>query len=870
MKNIFFILFTLATLSLWSQNITTTITQSTTLKELFSDIEAQIDYKFAYTDDLDIQGKFFNQVVRLNDVELTELINQLNNILPMQFSVIGDNITVHQARGKSQGYFVYSGRITDEFEEPLIGVSIHIKEANTGTTTDENGSFSLRLPSDTYTVNVTYIGYRKVERTLMLTQNVNHHFQLEMDTQTLEEVVVTDQNRAVNIKKPQMSVNHLSMEQIKQIPVAMGESDPLKALMTLPGVTNAGEGSSGFNVRGGAADQNLILLDGAPIYSDSHLFGFFSVFNADAVNSLDLYKGGIPAKFGGRVSSVLDVQQQQGNYQDMEGTGGIGLISSRLSLKGPILKDKLSYMVAGRASYAHLFLKLADNDNSAMFYDINARLNYRIDQNNSIHFSGYSGSDMFDLSDNFTSTYGNMMGNLGWKHTFSNSLRSDLSVFYSDYRFELAINTENFQWESAIKSYGLKYDWVHRLSERFQLNYGINSTYYDFNPGTLEPQTEDSQFNYRQLDKKYALESAAYLDVEHKLSEKLNLRYGLRYSLYYRFGEQEINTYAQNNPVVYNPIYNIYEKGEPTGSISYGSGERLADFNNFEPRISLSYALNDEQSIKASYNRMAQYIHIVSNSQSPTPMDIWTPSGPFIKPQILDQYALGYFRNFNNKLYSLESEVFYKRVKNRIDYVDGADLLANNNIEQVILNGKARAYGLELLFRKNKGDFTGWAAYTLSRAEQKTVGRSEEEPGIANGNWYVSPFDKLHNLNIVGNYRLTDKWTFSGNFSLQSGQPVTYPNGYYEFGDIHIPNFSMRNENRLPIYHHLDLAATYTPKPNKTSGWRGSWVFSIYNIYSRKNAASIRFTTNEDTGINEARRLSIFGIVPSISYNFKF
>lgn len=870
MKNIFFILFTLATLSLWSQNITTTITQSTTLKELFSDIEAQIDYKFAYTDDLDIQGKFFNQVVRLNDVELTELINQLNNILPMQFSVIGDNITVHQARGKSQGYFVYSGRITDEFEEPLIGVSIHIKEANTGTTTDENGSFSLRLPSDTYTVNVTYIGYRKVERTLMLTQNVNHHFQLEMDTQTLEEVVVTDQNRAVNIKKPQMSVNHLSMEQIKQIPVAMGESDPLKALMTLPGVTNAGEGSSGFNVRGGAADQNLILLDGAPIYSDSHLFGFFSVFNADAVNSLDLYKGGIPSKFGGRVSSVLDVQQQQGNYQDMEGTGGIGLISSRLSLKGPILKDKLSYMVAGRASYAHLFLKLADNDNSAMFYDINARLNYRIDQNNSIHFSGYSGSDMFDLSDNFTSTYGNMMGNLGWKHTFSNSLRSDLSVFYSDYRFELAINTENFQWESAIKSYGLKYDWVHRLSERFQLNYGINSTYYDFNPGTLEPQTEDSQFNYRQLDKKYALESAAYLDVEHKLSEKLNLRYGLRYSLYYRFGEQEINTYAQNNPVVYNPIYNIYEKGEPTGSISYGSGERLADFNNFEPRISLSYALNDEQSIKASYNRMAQYIHIVSNSQSPTPMDIWTPSGPFIKPQILDQYALGYFRNFNNKLYSLESEVFYKRVKNRIDYVDGADLLANNNIEQVILNGKARAYGLELLFRKNKGDFTGWAAYTLSRAEQKTVGRSEEEPGIANGNWYVSPFDKLHNLNIVGNYRLTDKWTFSGNFSLQSGQPVTYPNGYYEFGDIHIPNFSMRNENRLPIYHHLDLAATYTPKPNKTSGWRGSWVFSIYNIYSRKNAASIRFTTNEDTGINEARRLSIFGIVPSISYNFKF
>lgn len=870
MKQTLLFFFLLSVMSLSSQNITTTITTSTTLKELFTEVEAQINYKFAYTNDLDINAKYFKEVVAFEEVNLNELIDQLNEKLPMRFTVIGDNITVHETRSNRQDYFVYSGKIVDELEQPLVGVSIHIKEANTGTTTDESGNFSLRLASDMYTVSITYIGFKSIERALVLTQNVHHQFKLEMDTQALEEVVVTDQNMAVNIKKPQMSVNHLSMKQIKQIPVAMGEADPLKALMTLPGVTNAGEGSSGFNVRGGAADQNLILLDGAPIYSDSHLFGFFSVFNADAVNNLDLYKGGIPSKFGGRVSSVLDVHQQQGNYNTMEGTGGIGLISSRLLLKGPILQDKLSFMVAGRASYAHLFLKLADNDNSAMFYDINTRINYRIDENNSIHFSGYSGSDIFDLSDNFSSTYGNMMSNLSWKHTFSNSLRSDLSVFYSDYRFNLAINTENFEWKSAIKSYGLKYNWIHRLSDRFQLNYGVHGTYYDFNPGTLEPKSEDSQFNYRQLDRKYALEGAAYLDVEHKLTDKINLRYGLRYSLYYRFGEQDINTYANNNPVVYNPIYNIYEKADPTGSIAYGSGEKIADFNNFEPRISLSYAMNDEQSFKASYNRMAQYIHIVSNSQSPTPMNIWTPSGPFIKPQILDQYALGYFRNFDNKLYSLEAEVFYKKVKNRIDYVDGADLLANNNIEQVILNGKARAYGMELLLRKNKGDFTGWVAYTLSRAEQKTVGRTEGEPGIANGNWYVSPYDKLHNLNIIGNYRLTDKWTFSGNFSLQSGQPVTYPNGYYEFGDIHIPNFSLRNENRLPIYHHLDLAATYTPKPNKNKGWRGSWVFSIYNIYSRKNAASIRFTTNEDTGINEARRLSIFGIVPSISYNFKF
>lgn len=870
MKQLFLFFFLMSVMNLLSQNISTTIEPTTTLKELFTAIEAQIDHKFAYTNSIDSNKKYFTEKLELKDLSLDKLITQLNQRLPLRFAIMGNNITVVHSSKSNQKYYVYSGRILDEFGEPLVGVTINIKEASTGTTTDASGNFSIRLPADNYTARITYIGFKTIEKQLELFNNVSHEFELKSDTQALEEVVVTDQSKAVNIKKPQMSINHLSMQEIKQIPVAMGEADPLKALLTLPGVTNAGEGSSGFNVRGGAADQNLILLDGAPIYSDSHLFGFFSVFNADAVNSLDLYKGGIPSKYGGRVSSVLDVHQQQGNYDVMEGTGGIGLISSRLMLKGPILKDKLSYMVAGRASYAHLFLKLADNDNSAMFYDINARINYRINDNNSLHFSGYSGSDIFDLSDSFSSTYGNAMANLSWNHIFSESLRSNLSAFYSDYRFNLEINTENFEWNSAIKSYGLKYDWKQDLSNRIRLNYGLEGTYYNFNPGTLEPSSEDSQFNYRQLDKKYALETAAYLDVEHELTDKINLRYGLRYSLYYRFGEQQINTYADDNPVVYNPVYNIYEKADPTGTVDYGSGEKISDFNNLEPRVALSYALNDDHSIKASYNRMAQYIHIVSNSQSPTPMNIWTPSGPFIKPQILDQYALGYFRNFNNKLYSLEAEVFYKNIKNRIDYVDGADLLANNNIEQVILNGKARAYGMELLVRKNKGSLTGWISYTLSRAEQKTIGRTPEEPGIADGNWYLSPYDKLHNLNIIGNYHLSSKWSFSGNFSLQSGQPITYPNGYYEFGDIHIPNYTLRNENRLPVYHHLDVAATYTPKPNKTKGWRGSWVFSIYNIYSRKNASSIRFTTNEDTGVNEARRLSIFGIVPSISYNFKF
>lgn len=862
--------FLMLSFNLFSQSVSISLNESETFRRLFTEIENQTEYKFAYNNQIDLHQEL-NKKMYFDSIEIKELLSIFNNSLPYQFSLMGNNITVKRKNLTStQETYELSGIILDDLGQPLLGANIYVEEEQAGTTTDENGYFSLQLPAGTYTVITSYIGFKNKTQEVELLNDKKLNFSMEADDEMLDEVVITQNGKAVNIKKPQMSVNSLSVAEIKQMPVAMGEPDPLKSLLTLPGVTNSGEASSGFNVRGGAADQNLILLDGAPIYSDSHLFGFFSVFNADAVNNLDLYKGGIPSRFGGRVSSVLDVHQQTGDYENFHANGGIGLIASRLMLEGPIEKDKGSFMVSGRTSYAHLFLKLADNENSAMFYDLNARLNYKLNTNNSIYFSGYFGNDVFDLSDSFSSTYGNTMGNFGWKHRFSDNLHTNLSVYYSDYTFNLSINDQNFEWENFIKSYGLKYNWQHRISNKIQFNYGIETNYYDFNPGTLEPENDDSQFNYQQLDKKYALEPSAYIDIEHELTDKINLRYGIRYSMFYRFGAQEISIYENNNPVVYNPTYNIYQEATPTGSIFYGKGEKIASFDNLEPRLALSYIIDDDQSVKASYNRMAQYLHILSNSQSPLPMNMWTPSGPFIKPQLLDQYALGYFRNFDNKKYSLETEVFYKDVQNRIDYVDGADLLANNDIERVILNGKARAYGIELLFRKNTGNLTGWISYTLSRAEQKTIGRSAEEPGIANGDWYLSPYNKLHDLTIVGNYKLNKKWSFSSNFSLQSGQPVTYPNGYYEFGDLHIPNYSNRNEDRLPTYHHLDVAATYTPKPDKNKGWQSYWIFSIYNIYSRKNAASIQFGTNEDTGINEARRISIFGILPSVSYNFKF
>jgi hypothetical protein len=857
---------------MFSQNVTVTVDQTVTLKEFFKQIENQTDFKFAFTDQINTSQKYFTQKRTFTNTTVKDLIAELNKTASVQFSIVGNNIFVKQKTTKASSTKKknkLTGQVLDEDKVPVIGANVYIKELAIGVTTDANGNFSIELDNGSYTVEISYVGLKNKEKRITISDDERIKFNMESDSQQLEQVVITT-SKTVDVRNTQMSVNKLSMAEIKRQPTAMGEPDPLKSILTLPGVTNAGELSSGFNVRGGAADQNLILLDGAPVYGDSHMFGFFSIFNADIVNGLDLYKGGIPSKFGGRVSSVLDVTQQTGDFENYKVNGGIGLISSRLLVQGPIKKEKGSFVVAARTSYAHLFLKLADNNNSAMFYDINAKLNYRFGANNTLAFSGYLGNDIFDINDRFSSTYGNTMGILSWKHKFSDNLNTNLSVFYSDYKFNLGIQIENFEWNNTIKTYGLKYAWNHSVTEKLKLNYGIDGQYYDFNPGTVKPTSSDSPFNYKQLDKKYSFESSVYLDFEHQITEKLNLRYGLRYSMFYRLGGEDVSTYENGQAVVFNPLYNIYEEGTPTGTISYKSGETISKFDNLEPRAALSYAFNDNTSVKASYNRMAQYIHILSNTQSPLPMSIWTPSGPFTKPQILDQYAVGYFKNFKEGDYSFEGEMFYKNIKNRIDYIDGADILANNNIEQVILNGKARSYGLELLLRKNTGNFTGWVSYTLSRAEQKTPGRTPEEPGIANGDWYLSGYDKLHNLNIVGSYEYNPKWSFNANFSLQSGQPVTYANSYYEFGGINIPNFSLRNENRLPLFHHLDLAATYTPKPDKKKGWQSYWVFSIYNIYNRKNAASMTFATNEDTGANETRRLSIFGIVPGISYNFKF
>ncbi len=771
----------------------------------------------------------------------------------------------------AQEKFTLSGVISeDKSNETLIGVNIIIPELQTGTTTNEYGFYSITLPEGNYTVVISYLGFSSISENLELTQNITKNFNLIESAENLNEIIITDNIEKLSIKAPQMSVNKLSATTIKAIPVVLGETDVVKAITLLPGVTNAGEGASGFNVRGGAADQNLILLDEATIFNSSHLFGLFSVFNADAIKDLKLYKGGIPARYGGRVSSVLDIYQKEGNSNNFHVNGGIGLVSSRLLAEGPIEKEKGSFLLAGRSSYAHLFLPLFDNNNIAYFYDLNTKLSYKLNNQNSIYLSGYFGRDVFRIQDSFENTYGNSLLNFRWNHLFSDKLFSNLSLIYSDYYYGLKLNFVEFDWVSGIQNFNLKYDLKHYISNRIKLQYGLNSIYYKFNPGEINPTVETSGINPFKLTNKYAFENAIYIDNEHDISNKLALSYGFRLSTFSRLGQDALNLYENNQAVVFNNDLKIYEKAQPINTKQYKRSDVIKRFFNFEPRVSASYQLKETSSIKVSYNKMSQYLHLLSNTSSPTPLDVWTPSGKYIKPQILHQFAMGYFKNFENNTFSLEVESFYKTIKNRIDYIDGADLIANNAIEQAILNGNARAYGLEILLRKTEGKFKGWLAYTLSKSEQQTKGRTATETGINNGNWYNTPYDKTHDVSFTGSYNWNTKWEINTNFIFQTGQPTTFPNGQYVYNGISIPSFSNRNANRLPTYNRLDVSLNYTPKPTKNKGLQSSWVFSVYNIYNRKNAASINFRENRNTKSNEAIRLSIFGIIPSISYNFKF
>jgi hypothetical protein len=771
--------------------------------------------------------------------------------------------------GNSQERFTLSGTVFEnQGNETLIGANIIIDELKTGTISNEYGFYSITLAKGIYEFTISNIGYSTIKKTIILDKDILKDFTLSEATEALDEVLIETNIESLNIRTPQMSVNSLTASSIKQIPVVFGEADVIKAITLLPGVSSGGEGAAGFNVRGGAADQNLILLDEATIFNSSHLFGLFSVFNPDAIKSLKLYKGGVPARYGGRVSSVLDIYQKEGNKNEYKANGGIGLVASRLLLEGPLKKGVGSFLLGGRATYAHLFLPLFDVNNIAYFYDLNTKLSYKLNKKNSIYLSAYFGRDVFNVSNSFENTYGNTVINFRLNHLFNDKLFSNLSLIYSDYYYGLNLNFVGFEWNSGIQNMNIKYDFNQYVNDRYKLEYGLHSTYYRFNPGVIGPNRPDSGINTEALTNKFAFENAIYFDIKHQLSERLTVSYGSRLSSFLRLGQKELNLYENNQAVGYNTDLQLYEEINPIGSESSATNKVIKSFLNLEPRLAISYKLDDNTSLKTSYNRMTQYLHLISNTSSPTPLDVWTPSGKYIQPQILDQIAIGYFKRYNK--YDLEIESFYKKTKNRIDYIDGANLIANKAIEQVLLNGQSRAYGFELLFRKNKGRFKGWFAYTLSKSEQQTKGLNASDPGINNGNWYNTPYDKTHDISITSSYDLSDKWKLNANFIYQTGQPTTYPNGQYEYNNLIVSTFESRNSSRLDAYHRFDISGTYTPKKNKDKQWKGEWVFSIYNLYNRKNTQSLNFRENQDTGQNEALKLSLFGAIGAVSYNFKF
>lgn len=749
--------------------------------------------------------------------------------------------------------FTISGTIRSAAKgETLIGASI--RAGNWGTSSNEYGFYSLTLPRGTYTLEVTAIGLQTVQQKVELTRDTKLNFSLQDEVKSLEGVVVNAQSRGRSISSPQMGVERLSTREIKNIPVLLGERDILKTIQLLPGIKSAGDGNSGFYVRGGAIDQNLILLDEAPVYNASHLLGFFSTFNSDAIKDMTVYKGGMPAQYGGRLSSVLDIKMNDGNNQDYNVSGGVGLISAKLNVEGPIQKDRSSFLVTGRRTYADMFLKLskdsAVNNNTLYFYDLNAKLNYQLGERDRLFLSGYFGKDVLGVGKTFGIEWGNGTGTLRWNHIFSNRLFANTSLIFSNYKYKISIRSggDDFDIFSQIQDWNLKQEYQWNAGSRNSVRFGFNTIYHRITPGEVDAKNSVS-VNDAALQKRYSWENALFISNTWKATDKLNLTYGARLTSFSILGQGD--------------YFQIDADGNVTDTFSYRAGEFVKTYVNLEPRLAASYVLSPISSVKAAYVRNVQNLHLVSNSTSSNPTDKWIASTNIIKPEISDQVSIGYYRDLANRRWELSVETYYKTMQNQIDYRDGADIFANSDaIESQLLFGKGRAYGIEMLIKKKAGKFTGWVSYTLSKTEKKIN-------GINNDRWYNARQDRTHEIAIVGSYQLTSKWTISANWVYYTGDAVTFPAGKYRIDDQTIFYYTERNGYRMPSYHRLDLGATCELKKKKR--WSSELTFSLYNAYGRENAYAINFQDNpDDPSRTEAVRFALFKFIPSISYNFKF
>ncbi len=739
--------------------------------------------------------------------------------------------------------------------ESLTGAVIYTKELPAvGITTNSYGYFSLTLPEGKYNLIVQYLGYKTKTIPLNLTENQKINVELEEESITLGEITITGEKNNNNVVSNDL-IAKISVKEIQSIPVILGEKDILKTLQLLPGVTPAGEGNAGFYVRGGGVDQNLILLDEAPVYNPSHLLGFFSTFNSDAIKDVTLYKGGFPAEYGGRLSSVVDIKMNEGNSKEYHLSGGIGLIASRLSLEGPILKNKGSFMIAARRTYADLFLKLlpgngADSTASKTtlyFYDLNLKANYQITNRDRIYFSCYLGRDNFNLGGSLGLNWGNITATARWNHIINDKMFSNTSLIFNrySYNFNVAVGTSTMKVLSEIKDWNLKEDINYYINSKNSVKFGFNSIYHTFIPSKVDT---TSFFHIRSMDNRYALENAIYISNEQTISKHLKADYGLRYSLFSSIGPGTVYTYDNVADII--------------DSASYPSGKIYNTSGGLEPRLILNYIINDSSSVKASYARTRQYIHLLSNTTSTTPFDLWVPGNTNILPEIADQYTFGYFRNFSNNKFETSVEVYYKNMKNQIDYRNGANLILNNKVESQLVFGKGWGYGAEFLIRKKYGKLTGWISYTLSKTRRRF-------PAINNGAPFPAKQDRPNNISVVAMYDISRRLTISATWIYLSGNVVTFPSGrYYVDGNV-VPYYTERNGYRMPDYHRLDIGLTWQRK--KSLRFESNWNFSIYNVYARENAYAINFQPDpNDPTKMQAVQLSLFRIVPAITYNFKF
>jgi hypothetical protein len=767
---------------------------------------------------------------------------------------------------QAQNKFTISGYIRDSLSsETLIGATVTVKEQGRGVNSNAYGFFSITLPKGDYIMVASFVGYMPVEIPVSLGKNESINFSLFPKSSLSQEIIISSKRRDANVKSAQMGQIDLSMNKIRSVPVIFGEVDPLKTLQLLPGVTNAGEGNSGIYVRGGGPDQNLILLDDAVVYNTGHLFGFFSIFNGDAIKNVTLIKGGMPAQYGGRLSSVLDINMKEGNMQKFQVEGGIGTIASRISIQGPLVKDKGSFIISGRRTYidvlARPFIRKGSQFSGSgyYFYDVNVKANYKISNKDRLYLSGYFGRDVFNFVNNQRSfdiniPWGNATLTARWNHVFNPKLFANTTIVYNDYKFEFGAIQNDFQLQlnSGIRDYNVKSDFDYYVSPKHKLRFGGQYTYHRFTPSVVSGKQDTTVFSPNNSQVKFAHETALYIEDNWELNDKIKINGGLRWS-----GFQQLGPYKK---------YTQDADGNKLDSTEYGRFDPVKTYGGLEPRLTIRYALNDESSIKGAVTRNFQYIHLVSNAGTTLPTDVWVPSTYRVNPQMSWQYALGYYQNFKDNMFESSVEVYYKTMQNQIEYREGYTPSIRDSEEEFVF-GKGWSYGAEFYLNKSRGKFTGWIGYTLSWTWRKF-------PQLNGGEKFPAKFDRRHDLSVVGIYELNPKWKFSSVFVYATGNATTLPERFYIVEGVLSQEYSKINQYRLNAYHRLDLSATLTPKPNSTKRFKSSWIFSIYNVYSRSNPYFIYF---DQTGSPydgslkvQAKQVSLFPIIPSITWNFKF